>query len=164
MKSLALEDVFTTVLYSDWYFDYDLPFGKLHIGNLGRRPNLKIKAYIAPGEECPICLEEILHKSNAHLTLCGHAFHKTCFHELYRRSPGIDPSCPVCRDDLMYEELSETTYFSESGLDKLEDFWMNKDIAIPCPCLKYHRTDHFAGACKDCSGCLKWRRTGRYHN
>ena len=38
----------------------------------------KTKTYIKFNEECCICMESIIHKSNAHLTECGHAFHKKC--------------------------------------------------------------------------------------
>ena len=41
--------------------------------------NIKVRCYIRPGDECPVCYEEILTKSSAYITCCGHHFHKKCF-------------------------------------------------------------------------------------
>lgn len=44
---------------------------------------MRVKCYINPQEDCSICLEKICNKSDAYLTNCGHAFHKSCLFKTY---------------------------------------------------------------------------------
>jgi len=133
--------------------------------------DIKIKCYIKPGEECPICYEEIMTKSSAFITNCGHPFHKKCLSK-YIESKWLSSSytstarCPMCRCSLGVPEFIQryrATYFSynyknDNELDKLEDFWISKDYKLPTFCS--NRYDHYLGCDKSCFICKCYIETG----
>lgn len=135
--------------------------------------SLKIKCYIKPGDECPICYEEIITKTNAYITACGHHYHKKCLFK-YIESKYLSTSyifsarCPMCRSSLGHPEFEEryrSNYFSsgykdDNKLDKLEDFWITKDYKLPTFCS--NRYDHFLGLNKNCFVCESYREKGEY--
>lgn len=137
----------------------------------GGRPNLKIKCYIKPGDECPICYEPILTKLSAFITSCGHQYHKKCLFK-YMESKWLSTSymsvarCPMCRCSLGHPEFQQRyrySYFSynyehDNGLDQLEDFWLNKDYKVPLFCS--NKYDHYLGTDKICFICKSYREKG----
>lgn len=133
--------------------------------------DLKIKCYIKPGHECPICYDTILQKSSAFITNCGHAFHKKCIFkcmEIKWINNGYisNANCPLCRCSLGHPELMQrykSSYFSlnfkyDNGLDKLEDFWLTKDYKLPIFCSNSYR--HYLGMNKECFVCKSYREKG----
>jgi thiol-disulfide isomerase/thioredoxin len=112
--------------------------------------NLQVKHYIKIGETCPICYDEIIHKKNAFLTDCGHAFHYDCIIEYdYKNSfTKMGIYCPICRGDMgLYDNLKDN-----NSLNDLENFEMNIKKKLPKVCfdlfrLKYnnhfHRMDYY---------------------
>jgi hypothetical protein len=124
--------------------------------------NLKIKHYIKIGDDCPICLEPIFHKSNAYLTPCGHSFHVECIHNHFVQlwlSDSGGGLCPMCRQDIGLYEHSKMIYFNSSdGLDKLEDFWNIINFKLPAPCNDW---THYRGFDKNCIDCIEYRKTGK---
>jgi len=143
----------------------------LVIGNQYVPCAYKIKCYIKPGEECPICYEEIMTKSTAFITNCGHSFHKKCLFKCIE-SKWLSSSytstarCPICRCSLGHPEFIQryrSSYFSynykdDNGLDKLEDFWISKDYTLPSFCS--NRYDHYLGTDKVCFMCESYREKG----
>ena len=133
--------------------------------------NLKLKCYIKPGDECPICYDTIMTKSSAFITNCGHAFHNKCLFK-YIETKWLSTSytstarCPMCRCSLGHPEFKQryrSSYFScnyknDNGLDKLEDFWLTKDFALPSFCS--NRYDHYLGSNKICFICKSYRERG----
>lgn len=71
------------------------------VGFRWKRPVIGVKTYIKVGDECPICLDPILAKTNAYLTCCGHAFHKRCILTAYHTQIFewniFSFRCPICR-------------------------------------------------------------------
>jgi hypothetical protein len=57
-----------------------LPFT---IGDQDTPCDIKIKCYIRPGDECPICFDKIITKRSAFITNCGHSYHKKMFVKMY---------------------------------------------------------------------------------
>jgi hypothetical protein len=143
----------------------------LTIGDQYSRCNLKIKCYVKSGEECPICYDTIITKTSAFITNCGHAFHKKCLFK-YMETKWLSTSytctarCPMCRCSLGHPEFNQryrSSYFScsyknDNGLDKLEDFWLTKDYALPSFCS--NRYDHYLGTKKICFICKSYREKG----
>jgi len=141
------------------------------IGDQNVPCSLKIKCYVKPGEECPICYEEIMTKSSAFITNCGHPFHKKCLSK-YIESKWLSSSytstarCPMCRcslGDPDFVQRYRATYFSynyknDNELDKLEDFWISKDYKLPTFCS--NRYDHYLGLDKFCFICKSYREKG----
>lgn len=134
------------------------------------KPNINIKCYIRFGEICSICLEPILKKSSAWLTPCSHSFHRKCLinnHEFRKRhSMTIENSneipCPYCRTGLVdccVGIYSIDRYNSKYGLDKLENFWLTKDLVTYKSCYK---CDKGLGMNKLCLICEQYRITGKY--
>ena len=123
--------------------------------------NLKIKHYIKIGEECPICYDPIFHKNNAYLTECGHSFHKSCLMNYDYANHLVLKGiiwCPMCRGDMgLYGDSTEIYCNSKNDLDKLEDFWNNKQYKTPQACSSYN---HFVGFNKNCYECIRFRKKG----
>ena len=121
---------------------------------------LNVKTYIKIGEECSVCLEPMLHKTDAYLTGCGHPFHKKCLSRVFKAKWEIKPfsvfRCPMCRSGLGCPDLF-VRYDSENQLDKLENFWITKDCLIPELC---DRGTHYLGMKNNCQTCLHYRNTG----
>lgn len=146
-----------------------LPFT---IGDQYMYCEFKTKCYIKPGEECPICYEEIITKSSAFITNCGHAYHKKCLFK-YIESKWLSTSytstarCPMCRCSLGHPEFIQryrSSYFSlydgkDNELDRLEDFWISKDYKLPIFCS--NRYDHYLGCDKSCFMCKYYIETGK---
>ena len=118
------------------------------------------KYYIRPNQECPICLEPILTKKTACLTVCGHGFHKQCIHRAFElkwltKQAGI--SCPLCRhgDISEYNVEKYCPWNSQvNELDGLENFWFCKDTMLATPC---YDGSHYMGLDKNCIYCKKYR-------
>lgn len=131
------------------------------IGDHNTQCKLNKKCYIRPGEDCPICYEPILTKTNAYLTECGHAFHKSCMSKCIEtkwlcKYDG-DFNCPICRHHLGYLEITKR-YSSENVLDKLENLWISKENDIPIFCSRNY--NHYLGMHDSCYICEKYRKTG----
>lgn len=145
------------------------------IGDQYGEPNLKIKCYIKPGDECPICYEPILTKLSAFITSCGHQYHKKCLFK-YMETKWLSTSyistvkCPMCRSSLGHPEFEKRyhdSYFIyyvynnnryKNGLDQLEDFWLTKDYKLPIFCS--NRYDHYLATDKNCFICKSYREKG----
>lgn len=168
------EDVFylferKSKLYCEDYVQSVKPFT---IGDQDADCDFKIKCYIKPGEECPICYESIISKSSAHITSCGHCYHKKCLFK-YIESKWNSTSymttarCPMCRCSLGHPDFVQryhNSYFSynyenDNELDKLEDFWISKDYKLPTFCT--NRYDHYLGFDKSCFLCNNYIKTGK---
>lgn len=133
--------------------------------------NLKVKCYIKPGQECPICYEQILTKNTAFITNCGHAFHKKCLFKCMETkwlSGGYlsTTRCPLCRCSLGHPDMEQryrSSYFSynfenDNELDKLEDFWITKDYRLPTFCSNGYK--HYLGINNGCHICKSYRKKG----
>ena len=149
-------------LYDECYCHLDVPVLPITIGNQFSPCNIKIKTYINPQEECSICLEQIMNKSNAYLTNCGHAFHKSCLFKSYEIIS--DPnkfSCPLCRKHIFYPDFYcrypqwgvFRTY--KNYLDVLEEFWLSKDYTMVKLCSS---DKHYLGMNNNCVKCLEYRK------
>jgi hypothetical protein len=137
--------------------------------------DFKIKCYIKPHEECPICYEEIMTKSTAFITNCGHSFHKSCLSK-YIETKWLSTTyistarCPICRCSLGHPEFDQryrSSYFNcnhsnDNELDKLEDFWLTKDYKLPVFCS--HGYNHYLGLNKNCFICKGYREKGDYYS
>lgn len=149
------------------------PLLPMTIGDQEIPCNFKRKCYVRPGEECPICFEEIQTKKTAYITGCGHVYHKVCLRK-YMECKWLSTKytsntrCPLCRSLLGHPELEQryrASYFSfceeqsaTTELDKLEDFWISHECKIPAFCS--HGYDHYLGMDKDCFLCLQYREKG----
>jgi Ring finger domain len=134
------------------------------IGNQVVPCSLKRKCYIKPGEECPICLDGILKKSESYLTVCGHSFHKRCIFtsmetEWNQKYAGVY-RCPVCRTNLACDihDINSRYKFNKNNLDNLENFWLSKDFILVQRCSNNY--DHDIGMIPDCYVCSKYRENG----
>jgi hypothetical protein len=143
----------------------------LTIGDQFAPCHLKIKCYIKPGEECPICYEQILTKTTAFITNCGHAFHKKCIFKCMEtkwlsKAYLSSVRCPLCRCSLGHPDLEQryrSSYFSynfknDNELDKLEDFWLTKDYKLPTFCSNGY--NHYLGIKHGCGICKSYRKKG----
>ena len=118
-----------------------LPFT---IGDQDSPCNIKVRCYIRPGEECPICIDKIQRKQDAFITCCGHGYHKSCLFK-YLKSKWTSNKytsvarCPICRSSIGHPEFTQryhSSYFSynyshNNELDKLEDFWLSNEYKLP---------------------------------
>lgn len=127
----------------------------------------KVKSYIVPGEICSICLEPILVKSSAYITICGHGFHKCCITRAYEsnatRSDTSNFNCPLCRCYLGcdIEFIGDRYNMVRGTMDHLENFWWKFDKLVPALCDKTDTDHHHSiGMNKNCRSCLKYRATG----
>lgn len=126
---------------------------------------LHVKCYIRQGEECPICLENIMLKKDAFLTGCGHAFHRHCllkmFENKWNQKLFSALKCPMCRCGLGFPTLLERYISSENHLDELENFWLTKDFQMPhyCTNIKEYCV-HYLGMNKACYKCKDYVENG----
>jgi hypothetical protein len=134
------------------------------IGNQSVPCSINRKCYVKAGEECPICLEIILRKSDTYLTCCGHSYHKSCIFKAMEsryneKYIGLF-KCPICRTNLGLDlhEINIKYKFGENHLDNLENFWLNKDFTVIQKCM--NRYDHDLGMKNDCKYCLDYRKNG----
>jgi len=146
-----------------------LPFT---IGNQDTPCNFKIKCYIRPGDECPICFEKILTKSSAFITDCGHHYHKKCLSKYIQikwQSTKYTSvaRCPMCRCSLgnpifVNRYDSSFSYKKKYGnkLDILEDFWISFDYRLPDYCSDGY--DHYLGMKDNCLCCKAYREKGEF--
>ncbi len=134
--------------------------------------DMKIKCYIRPGDECPICCEQILTKSSAFITNCGHHFHKSCLVKYlnikWLSTKYISTArCPMCRCSLGHPDFVQryrASYFSsnyenDNEFDKLEDFWISINYRIPLFCSNGY--NHYLGIKNNCYCCQLYRKTGQ---
>lgn len=133
------------------------------IGFTDVKCDIKRKTYIKQGEECSICLEPIMRKSEAYLTDCGHGFHKLCMFKSFQIKwairKGANFQCPVCRSFLSLPHIPEkynAFSFDINELDKLEDFWNCIDYQL----CYYCDNNHIEGTNKDCILCTNYRKYG----
>lgn len=145
-----------------------LPFT---IGNQCVPCSLNRKCYVKQCDECPICFEEIIHKSNAFITDCGHNFHKKCLNK-YMNTKWLSSKwtsvvrCPLCRSSLGYPSFVNRYRYNyydfpsddDNELDKLEDFWLSFEYKTPYFCGNGY--DHYLGLQKDCNYCNKFKENG----
>ena len=137
------------------------------IGNQDTPCRFKVKTYIKFNEECSICIEPIIHKINAHITGCGHVFHKECLFKMVehnwlqkRRTPFCS-KCPICRHIISEPEFDR--YINDTGnyIDKLENFWHIKNYLIPKLCI--YNKNHYIGMKKRCKQCKEYQNTGKWY-
>lgn len=134
------------------------------IGDISLPCRMNTRQYIKIGEECPICIEPIIHKTNAYLTGCGHAFHKTCLLKTmeakWEEKLYSVIHCPMCRRSIGLPEFHKryNTDIKDDGtihcLDELENFWITKDYVMCQPCKK----DHYMGMRINCKKCMEYRK------
>lgn len=136
----------------------------LKIGNDDGRPSLKIKRYIKQFEECPICYDPISHKSNAYLSECGHAFHKSCIYNAYESKQLTKLysafRCPMCRSMIGGDVYNFPQKYNcidvkcINYLDELENFEIMRRYAMPSICIY----GHYLGMKLDCNNCELYRQ------
>jgi hypothetical protein len=143
----------------------------LTIGDQETPCDFKVKCYIRPGEECPICFDNINNKSSAFITYCGHNYHKKCMFN-YLKSKWLSSKytsvarCPLCRCSVGHPEFLQRykssyfsyNYYDNNELDKLEDFWLSCEYKLPNFCSNGY--DHYLGMCKNCFNCENYRENG----
>ena len=145
-----------------------LPFT---IGDQNIPCDIKIRCYIRPGDECPICCEEIITKSSAFITNCGHHYHKKCLSKYLETkwllTKYTSPArCPMCRCSLGHPDFIQryrASYFSfsyknDNEIDKLEDFWISYKYRLPNFCSNGY--NHYLGIKQDCYCCELYREKG----
>lgn len=153
MKSLTLDDIWD--IYTIHKIHSNEWTNVAHHYDLGSYPfEMKkgAKWYLKHGEMCSICMEPIHTLRNAHLTQCGHAFHKSCYalHMNYTLDEGV---CPLCRHDSDYFSNKKYNCKTENFIDKVEDFWLHKEQYVIRTCDK-----HFLGMCDYCLDCIVYRK------
>ena len=120
------------------------------IGEVYCPPTYRVRSYMKIGEICAICISPILHKVNAHLTCCGHSFHKTCMLTAMHHADlsELDIVCPICRTDLG-SDIGDVfhRYQNGTGLDKLENYTLRKEYMFPDICFLHYLMNK---TCKDC--------------
>lgn len=123
--------------------------------------NIYIKHYIKVGEECPICYEQIWHRKNAYLTICGHSFHKSCLYTFWFKNIHQDFSCPMCRTD-EGGEVWEDDFIRYREIDKYVE---NRELLRPAFCTKEDNdfndiVPHVCGTKKKCKVCTNYINHG----
>jgi len=180
-KSASLNNIFSCIDDDSWWLffgdnDSFTPFRPSNItletiSKLNRYNNLNHKHYIKIGEECPICLNPILHRKEAYLTDCAHSFHCHCIASNYNTNYEYGYKCPICRQDVGIFDDCKHRYSEDkcisNSLDKLEDFWNNIDTDCPHKCYYVfsngdtnYRTVHDLGMKQNCKRCKIYRTTG----
>jgi hypothetical protein len=157
--------------YDESYSDIKQEVFPFTIGDQDTPCEYKIKCYIKPGDECPICFDKILTKSSAYISYCGHHYHKKCiskYMEIKWSSKKYTTTvrCPMCRCALGHPDFIrryrsnyfDYNYKNDNELDKLEDFWISKDYRLPSFCTNGY--DHYLGMDKSCFCCKCYRETG----
>jgi hypothetical protein len=142
-----------------------LPFT---IGNQCLPCDYKIKCYVKPTDECPICYDKIMTKMNAFITDCGHHYHKKCLLK-YMENKWLSTRytsvarCPMCRCSLGHpvfmrrysSNYYDYQYKDDNMLDKLEDFWLTIEYNLPHFCTNGY--EHYLGLRKECFICESYR-------
>ena len=143
----------------------ECPIQPITIGITEVPSNINRKCYVKPNDECPICMETIINKSNAYLTRCGHSFHKKCiFKSMETRWANNSKNycCPMCRTKLGLDihQLNVRYQINDNTtcLDELENFWLNKEFYMPHMCR--NQSNHYLGTDKNCESCNKYITTG----
>ena len=138
------------------------------VGFRWKRPVIGVKTYIKVGEECPICFESILAKSNAYLTCCGHAFHKRCIftahHTQIMEWNNFVFRCPLCRTDQGCPDEPRRYNCAGSFLDQLENVEILSPYLFPeiCEYVNLHiNNNHYLGMEPTCRNCQLYRNTGK---
>lgn len=134
------------------------------VGDITLPCRKNIRSYIKIGEECPICLDPIIHKTNAYINGCGHAFHKTCvmktMESKWQRKLYSVIKCPMCRTSMGVPDVLYTRYNRDNNhynsLDELENFWLTKDYIMCEPCSE----DHSLGMNPSCQKCMAFIHHG----
>jgi len=124
---------------------------------IGEKKILFPKYYYRLGEECPICLEEIINERTGWKTSCGHLFHKKCLRESFLSAT---ENCPFCRGSIgnieFIEGITYSVYeicYEKNALDVLEEV----DNLVTKLC---YECDGDLGMNKDCQKCLNYRQDG----
>lgn len=134
----------------------------LTIGDQNVKCKLNVKCYIKFGEECPVCLQEIIHKKNAYITGCGHSYHRLClfkvFEEIRKKNSYSSLKCCICRCFLGFPDLFQKYNFNDNLFDQLENFWLSYDYIVPFYC----KNKHYIGMDNNCKRCIDYRITGKY--
>lgn len=143
----------------DMKFSSVLPYT---IGDQDTPCDFKIRCYIRPGDECPICCDPILTKTSAFITDCGHYYHKKCLFKYIKTKWDSTKfttvvRCPMCRCSLGHPNFIQR-YRDSNQLDYLEDFWLSIDYKIPEYCCKGY--NHYIGNNKTCINCKNYREKG----
>ena len=166
----TLEDVFLNNEERPKFMNYNSVIVPQNIGCKNPICNLKYKCYIRQGEECPICYDPIMVKSNAFLSNCGHQFHKSCLFEYMKikwRETEYTAmvNCPICRKYIEHPQFGRkyvSSYFGinsyKNGLDKLEDLWLSLDYILPEYCSNGYK--HYLGVNNKCFCCKAYREKG----
>jgi hypothetical protein len=138
-----------------------MPVYPVTIGNSTIPCSIKRKRYIKQNEECSICLDKILKKSDAYLTPCGHSFHKLCIFKTLENKPFSSLKCPNCRSKIGNPELI-SRYSGETELDRLENFWITKELENPIFCRRAGSDFklHYLGLNTECHSCKKYVKYG----
>jgi hypothetical protein len=132
------------------------------IGNQYVPCNIKRKCYIKQGEICPVCIDPIMTKSKAFLTLCGHSFHKSCIFKAFEQKSkdkyASNFYCPICRTNLGMDvyDISVRYNVKAGNLDTIENFMITKEYMMPHICSK--GWDHYLGINNTCKTCKKYRK------
>lgn len=130
--------------------------------------NINRKMYIIPNQECPICFEPIITKSNAYLTCCGHGFHKSCIYKSFetkiKQKYASQYKCPLCRTNVGNEldNLNDRyNVYAGNALDDLDNFWFKNEYILPqfCP----EGWSHYIGFNPNCSSCVQYIKYGNKH-
>lgn len=142
------------------------PIIPIRIGDSSVRCRFKTKCYIRPGEECPICFEQIKLKKDAYLTGCGHSFHRECllktFDTKWKQKLFCTLKCPMCRSNLGFPELLERYPYNTpiNHLDQLENFWFTLEFLLPHFCTNIKPDVHYLGMNKTCKKCKIYVENG----
>jgi hypothetical protein len=114
-------------------------------------------------DECPICMEPILRKSDAYLTSCGHGFHKKCIFHAFQTKMEDNCfalfQCPMCRSkmgDVCIQGKYNVNSNEYNILDELENYWSKKDFTMCILC--DNECDHYQGMKSDCELCIRYRK------
>lgn len=167
-------------IHEECYCRFNVPVLPIPIGDQFYCCHFRRKRFISPYEECSICLETIMKESDAYLTNCGHAFHKSCLFKSYEigyyehRPYNLNGiwnffqfNCPLCRKQIINPEFYcrypqwAVIYNKKNFLDVLEEFWLSKDYSMIQICNVNH-SNHGLGMNKNCIKCLKYRNYGTH--
>ena len=66
---------------------------------------------------CPICLNALT-DNDCYSTICGHQFHHNCLETWFNTSLQSEATCPVCREDLMYDR-GTILYYPNQQIKKI---------------------------------------------
>ena len=160
----------TTSFNKKCYCYLKCPVKPATIGDQDDNCDLKRKMYIVPTQECSICLEQIVRKSDAYLTSCGHGFHKGCIYKAFetkmKHKYASQFKCPECRtkigNDLDNLNDRYNTNKQRFTLDDLENFWIRKDYSLPQFCSAGWK--HYIGFNMNCSTCLRYIKYGNEYD